>query len=90
MNEFSLTNENTVIKIADEAPRAMSAYFLCLTDSNRAGSACFTKDYIQNTLTRSWIKFRNDIRALANICLIRFWIIDENEIRIELVQQAWE
>lgn len=89
MNEFNLTNENTVIKIADEAPRAMSAYFLCLTDSDQSGQACFTKEYIQNTVTRSWTKFKNDIRALASIMLVRFCILDD-EIRVELVQQAWE
>jgi hypothetical protein len=89
MNEFCLTNENTVIKIADEAPRAMSAYFLCLTDSNESGYACFTKDYIQNTIARSWTKFKNDIRDLASIMLVRFWVIDD-EIRVELVQQVWE
>lgn len=89
MNEFSKTTENTVIKIADEAPRALSTYFLLLSDANKAGECWFSRDYIENTVTRSWIKFRNDIRALASLMLIRFWIT-EDTIRVELVPQEWD
>jgi hypothetical protein len=89
MNEFSKTTENTVIKIAEEEPRALSAYFLCLSDSDRSGKAWFSKDYIQNTLARSWTKFKNDIRALSRLLLIRMWL-DLDTVRIELVPQEWD
>ena len=90
MNEFFKTTENTVIKIADEEPRALSAYFLCLSDSDNYGKAWFSKEYIQNTLAKSWTKFKNDLRALARLLLIRLWIDELDEIRIELVPQEWD
>lgn len=72
MDEYSLTDEETIARIADQAPRAMSAYFLCLHSAARHCCVSFDRDYIINHAIKSWTKFKNDIRALSRLFILNF------------------
>ncbi len=72
MEEYSLTDEATVSRISDTCPRTLSAYFLCLHESNSDGFVTFSRDDIVNNRVRSWTKFKNDIRTLAGIYVLNF------------------
>jgi len=86
MDEYSLTDEPTVARIADLAPRALSAYFICLHKSNPKGECSFTRDEIVNEKVRSWTKFKNDIRSLSALFILNF--IDTGDlIDVELIPQ---
>ena len=86
MEEYTLTDEATISRIADIIPRAMSAYFLCIYAADSDGQCNFKRDEIINKRIRSWTKFKNDIRALASIYILNF--LDRGDvIDIEMIPQ---
>jgi len=85
VNQYINTNEYVVSRIADVAPRALSAYFLCVQHSLENPQITFTRSYIIEHCARSWTMFKNDIRKLAYMFLLTF--IDKGHtIEIELVE----
>ncbi len=89
MDDFSVTNESTIALIADQCPRAMSAYFICLRNVDSYGSVTFDKNFIKNTSHKSWTKFKNDIRSLGRVFVLNF-IDHGNEIEIELIGEDFD
>ena len=86
MDQYTLTDEVTISRIADTIPRAMPAYFLCIYSVDEDGKYSFTKDEITNKRVRSWTKFKNDIRSLSALYLLNF--LDRGDvIDIELIPQ---
>lgn len=86
MDQYTLTDEATVARIADTAPRALPAYFLCLHKADADGKCSFSRDEIIHNRMRSWTKFRNDIRTLAFMFLLNF-LEGDQEIEIEIIPQ---
>ncbi len=84
MDQVALTDQCTVSRIADVCPRAMSAYFICLTAADSEGNCSFERDEIINHKVRSWTKFKNDIRSLSQLFLLNF--LDEGDtIQVNLI-----
>ncbi len=86
MEEFSIADEETISRIADLAPRAMSAYLVCLYKSDSDGLCSFTRGEIIDERVRSWTKFKNDIRSLSKLFLLNFLDAGDS-ISIELIPQ---
>jgi hypothetical protein len=85
--QYSLTDEETVARIADICPRAMPSYFLCLHNANPLGRCTFTRKQVINDCVRSWTKFKNDIRRLSQLFILTF--LDRDDvIEIELIDQC--
>lgn len=86
MKEMVYTDEATISRISDTAPRALSTYFVCLHALDTRGAASFKRDDIIHNKVRSWTKFKNDIRALSRMFLMSF--LDEgDQISIEIIPQ---
>ena len=84
MDTYSLTDESTVSRIADMAPRCMSAYFLCLHKADALGRCSFDREEIIHDKARSWTKFKNDLRALAFMYILN--MDDQNDfVLVELI-----
>ena len=84
---YTYTDEETVSRISDIAPRALSAYFICLHNSDESGKCRFNRNEIINEKVRSWTKFKNDIRQLAFMFLLNFHDLG-HEILIEMIPQS--
>lgn len=85
MEDYTYTDESTVAMIADQQPRALSAYFICLHNADNNGFVTFSRDFIMNTTIKSWTKFKNDIRALSRLLLLTF--LDQGHtMHVELIQ----
>jgi len=82
-------SELDAIKIADRCPRAMSAYFICLKNSDEYGESHVSKDYILRDLGRSWTKFRNDLRDLMNIGILEFFE-EGNDLEIDILGGSYD
>lgn len=64
--------EHTISLISDRAPRAMSAYFMCLYAETTCGKIIFDRDFITHSAVKSWTKFKNDIRTLARLFILNY------------------
>lgn len=72
MELFAFVDPETITRIADYCPRAMTTYMICLNKSNFVEGCTFTRDEIVNDRVRSWVKFKNDIRSLSRLFLLTF------------------
>jgi hypothetical protein len=85
MDSFSLADKHVFLQIADTAPRAVAAYFMCLNNVDCYGRVSFSKEYITEVKGRSWIKFKNDLKALSVLGILNFY--EENDWAIiEMLQ----
>jgi hypothetical protein len=86
MDQYSLTDEETISRISDFCPRAMSSYFICLNKSS-SGHCTFTRNEIRDEKIRSWTKFKNDIRKLSQLYIVNF-LDSGDRIDVEVIQQV--
>lgn len=77
MFDYSFTDEETVARIADVAPRAMSSYFIVLHKCENSSEIIISRDQIMNDHQKSWTKFKNDLRQLAHMFIIN--LLDKGE-----------
>jgi hypothetical protein len=85
MDSFSLADKHVFLQIADTAPRAVAAYFMCLNNVDSYGRVSFSKEYITAVKGHSWIKFKNDLKALAALSILNFYE-ESNQVLIEMLQ----
>jgi hypothetical protein len=86
MDAKALTSDSLICRIADDYPRGMSAYFLCLCNADKFGNCKFYKQEIRDKHCRSWTKFKNDLRGLAAISVLEYTPYDD-VVHVKLVAE---
>ena len=79
-----------LFQIAEQTPRALSAYIVCFQMADDELSAFLTRDYIVKDRSMNWTKFRNDILALARIGLLEWHEIDKNTLKVILAKSEFD
>lgn len=70
MPEYSFTDEETIARISDTYPRAMSSYFIVLHRISSKQEIVITRQQIIHQHMKSWTKFKNDLRNLAQLYVV--------------------
>lgn len=71
-----MDQEQVISMLAETAPRSIPVLFIIQSCVDDFGNCRFTKKIVNTKFSRSWTKFRNDLRDLALNYLIDF---EENE-----------
>lgn len=65
MDKYTISSQEILDRISRHCPNALSAYLTCLNIVNDDGIAFFSRCFIENDLSLSFTKFRNQIKQLA-------------------------
>lgn len=78
----------TLSKIGDHCPAAMTTFLHCLNRADETGSVRFTKEQIENDISESYTKFRNNIKALAREDLLEWHKMPVDGISVTLADMS--
>lgn len=72
MTQYAITDEEKIARIADVCPRAMSSYFIVLYKCSNGEHVISRKDIVHGH-SKSWTKFKNDLRELSKLFIVNFF-----------------
>lgn len=65
MDLQSLTNQELLERISRHCPSAMATFLHCMNRQNDKGQVYFDKKMVEEEMSISWTKFRNQVKMLA-------------------------
>lgn len=65
MDLYTVTTQQILEQIARHCPSALPTYLQCMNRVDQAGKVFFSKAMVQNDLSESWTKFKNQVKKLA-------------------------
>jgi hypothetical protein len=69
---YTITSHQTLDRIARNCPRALSAFIHLMSRADNEGNILLQKSQITDDLSESFVKFKNDLRALARESLLEW------------------
>lgn len=72
MDLYAITTQQQLDQISRNCPRALATYTMILAKACYEGKASFTRKQVTHDLSESYVKFRNDVRALARQDLLEW------------------
>lgn len=70
MNE--ITSQEILERISRHCPSALSAYLNCINRANPEGKFFFSRNLIEEEMSESFTKFKNNLKALAKENLLEW------------------
>ena len=86
MDHYAITSQVILDKISRHCPTALSTYFHCINRANEAGKVSFSRVFVEEELSETWTKFKNNIKKLALEDLLE-WHTHDDGINIVLAAQ---
>ncbi len=84
MDIYALNTQEVLERISRHCPQALSVYLHCLNRVEKDGQEVyFSRDMIEQQLSESWTRFRNNIKKLATENLLE-WRLEEHGINVTL------
>lgn len=76
MNIHHINTQEVLDRISRNCPEALSAYLHCVNRVSSSGCVFFDRDMIENDMSESFIKFKNNIKKLARENLLEWHELD--------------
>lgn len=89
MDIYALNTQEVLERISRHCPQALSVYLQCLNRIEKDGQIYFSRDMVEQHLSESWVKFRNNLKKLAVENLLE-WRDTEFGINVTLAADSDE
>jgi hypothetical protein len=65
MKLYAVTSQEVLERVSKHCPEALSTYIHCLNRADEKGQILFTRELVEQVMSESWTKIRNNLKKLA-------------------------